>query len=34
VKVEERFFDPSRMYLYPIDLTTVHSMGIEQNPGW
>lgn len=34
VKVEERFFDPSRMYLYPIDLTTVHAMGIDQNPGW
>lgn len=34
VKVEDRFFDPNRMYLFPISLTTVHAMGIEQNPGW
>lgn len=34
VKVEDRVFDPSRMYLYPIPTNDVYSMGITQNPGW
>lgn len=33
-EVEKRFFDPSRMYLYPIPQNEVFIMGIQQNPGW
>ncbi|MDD2594775.1 MAG: RagB/SusD family nutrient uptake outer membrane protein [Bacteroidales bacterium] len=33
-KVEERYFDPKRMYLYPIPQDEVYNLGIEQNPGW
>ena len=33
-KVEDRVFDPSRMYLYPIPQNEVYIMGIPQNPGW
>ena len=32
--VEQRVFDPSRMYLYPIPQDEVYIMGIDQNPGW
>jgi len=32
--VEERFFDPNRMYRYPIPTKEIQVMGIEQNPGW
>jgi hypothetical protein len=32
--VEQRYFDPARMYLYPIPNTEVYNMGISQNPGW
>lgn len=32
--VEERPFDESRMYRYPIPNNQVYTMGIEQNPGW
>jgi hypothetical protein len=32
--IEERFFDPARMYLYPIPTKEIQVMGIEQNPGW
>lgn len=34
VKVEDRQFDESRMYRYPIPYKQVYIMGIEQNPGW
>ncbi|MCK9347097.1 MAG: RagB/SusD family nutrient uptake outer membrane protein [Bacteroidales bacterium] len=34
IKVEERVFDSSRMYLYPIPTNDVYSMSIQQNPGW
>ncbi|MFO7574085.1 MAG: RagB/SusD family nutrient uptake outer membrane protein [Bacteroidales bacterium] len=33
-EVEQRVFDPSRMYLYPIPQNDVYIMGIDQNPGW
>lgn len=33
-KVEEREFDESRMYRYPIPQSEVYKLGIEQNPGW
>ena len=29
-----RFFDPNRMYRYPIPQKEIQVMGIEQNPGW
>lgn len=29
-----RFFDPNRMYLYPIPQKEIQVMGIAQNPGW
>lgn len=32
--VEQRYFDPQRMYLYPIPQREIYIMGIEQNPGW
>lgn len=32
--VEERVFDPARMYRYPIPKKEIYIMGIEQNPGW
>jgi hypothetical protein len=32
--VEERVFDPTRMYRYPIPQKEVQVMGITQNPGW
>jgi hypothetical protein len=32
--VETRYFDPSRMYLYPIPDKEINIMGIPQNPGW
>ncbi|MBE0673095.1 MAG: RagB/SusD family nutrient uptake outer membrane protein [Bacteroidales bacterium] len=32
--VEERYFDPNRMYRYPIPTKEIQVMGIEQNPGW
>ncbi len=32
--VEDRPFDPNRMYLYPIPQDEVYNLGIEQNPGW
>jgi starch-binding outer membrane protein, SusD/RagB family len=32
--VEERYFDPARMYLYPIPTKEIQVMGISQNPGW
>lgn len=34
IKVEDRVFDPGRMYRYPIPKDQVYMMGIEQNPGW
>ncbi|MDX9929184.1 MAG: RagB/SusD family nutrient uptake outer membrane protein [Bacteroidales bacterium] len=34
VKVEDRYFDPVRMYRYPIPQQEVNVMEIEQNPGW
>ena len=33
-EVEQRQFDESRMYKYPIPKDDVFSLGIEQNPGW
>ena len=33
-EVEQRQFDESRMYLYPIPQDDVYSLGVEQNPGW
>lgn len=33
-EVEQRQFDESRMYLYPIPQDDVFSLGVEQNPGW
>jgi starch-binding outer membrane protein, SusD/RagB family len=32
--VEQRVFDPARMYHYPIPQNEVFIMGIQQNPGW
>ncbi len=32
--IGERFFDPARMYRYPIPDIEVQVMGIEQNPNW
>ena len=32
--VGTRFFDPNRMYRYPIPEKEIQVMGIEQNPGW
>lgn len=32
--VEDRVFDPNRMYRYPIPQKEVQVMGITQNPGW
>lgn len=34
VELEKRYFDPSRMYRYPIPQSEVYKMDIEQNPGW
>lgn len=33
-KIEDRYFDQQRMYLYPIPQDEVYSLGIDQNPGW
>lgn len=33
-KVEDRYFDPARMYRYPIPQREINVMEIEQNPGW
>ena len=33
-EVEQRQFDGSRMYLYPIPQDDVFSLGVKQNPGW
>ena len=33
-QVEDRTFDPGRMYRYPIPQSEVYKLGIEQNPGW
>ncbi|MBM3419740.1 MAG: RagB/SusD family nutrient uptake outer membrane protein, partial [Bacteroidetes bacterium] len=32
--VEERYFDPERMYRYPIPQREINVMEIQQNPGW
>lgn len=32
--IEERTFDASRMYRYPIPQEEVYKLGVEQNPGW
>lgn len=33
-QLEDRPFDPNRMYYYPIPQSEVYNLGIEQNPGW
>ena len=34
VAIEDRPFDPNRMYLYPIPQDEVYNLHVEQNPGW
>ena len=34
MKVEDREFDPRRMYRYPIPQSEVYNLGIDQNEGW